>query len=123
MMEGQLLPAPVPGCVREMGVDVSDMAACGGGRRNPFWRQMLSDVPGCGKDHCFRRRSALGAAIPWPVMGAGLYATVAEGCAAAVRMGDVQAPVAGTPPPMSLLSDLPGAVSCPEGSFKHLAAL
>ena len=78
---------------REMGVDVSDMAACGGGGRSPFWRQMLADVYGCPvKTIASAEGPALGAAILAGV-GAGVYASVSEGCAAAVRSGEGQQPV------------------------------
>lgn len=77
---------------REMGVDVRDMAACGGGARSPLWRQMLADVYGCGvKTAASAEGPALGAAILAGV-GAGVYASVEEGCAAAVRAGAVQEP-------------------------------
>ena len=78
---------------REMGVDVSDMAACGGGGRSPFWRQMLADVYGCPvKTIASAEGPALGVAILAGV-GAGVYASVSEGCAAAVRTGENQQPV------------------------------
>lgn len=77
---------------REMGVDVSDMAVCGGGGRSPFWRQMLADVYGCPvKTVAPAAGPALGAAILAGV-GTGAYASVSEGCAAAVRVGTVQQP-------------------------------
>jgi len=77
---------------REMGVDVSDMAACGGGARSPFWRQMLADLYGCPvKTISSAEGPALGAAILAGV-GAGVYGTVAQGCAAVVRSGGSQSP-------------------------------
>lgn len=77
---------------REMGVDVSDMAVCGGGGRSPFWRQMLADVYGCPvKTIASAEGPALGAAILAGV-GTGVYASVPEGCAAAVRTGGRQQP-------------------------------
>ena len=33
--------------LKEMGVDVSDMAACGGGGSSPLWRSMLADIYNC----------------------------------------------------------------------------
>ncbi len=77
---------------REMGVDVSDMAICGGGGRSPLWRQMLSDLYGCPvKTIASEQGPALGVAILAGV-GTGVYDTVAQGCAAAVRMGEESAP-------------------------------
>ena len=79
---------------REMGVDVSDMAACGGGGRSPFWRQMLADLYGCPvKTIASEQGPALGAAILAGV-GAGLYSSVADGCKAAVHAGEIQQPKA-----------------------------
>ncbi len=77
---------------REMGVDVADMAVCGGGGRSPLWRQMLADLYGCPVQTLASEQGpALGAAILAGV-GAGVYADVAEGCAAAVQVGQVQQP-------------------------------
>jgi len=77
---------------REMGVEITDMAACGGGSRSNFWRQMLSDVYGCPvKTIASAEGPALGAAILAGV-GAGVYADVVQGCAAAVRPGTRQLP-------------------------------
>lgn len=77
---------------REMGVDVSDMAACGGGGRSPFWRQMLADVYACPvKTIASAEGPALGAAILAGV-GAGVYSSVSEGCSLAVRIGQTQEP-------------------------------
>ena len=80
---------------REMGVDVSDMAICGGGGRSPLWRQMLSDLYGCPvKTIASEQGPALGVAILAGV-GAGVYDTVAQGCAAAVRTGEESTPDSG----------------------------
>ena len=80
---------------REMGVDVSDMAVCGGGGRSSLWRQMLSDLYGCPvKTIASEQGPALGAAILAGV-GAGVYDTVAQGCAAAVRAGEHCVPDSG----------------------------
>ena len=77
---------------REMGVDVSDMAVCGGGGRSAFWRQMLADLYACPvKSIASEEGPALGAAILAGV-GAGVYSSVAQGCEAAVRIGEAQRP-------------------------------
>ncbi|MBC5737446.1 xylulokinase [Lawsonibacter faecis] len=109
---------------REMGVDVRDMAACGGGARSPLWRQMLADVYGCGvKTAASAEGPALGAAILAGV-GAGVYGSVAQGCAAAVRSGGVQAPdktrSAAYEPYYRLFCELYPAL---RGSFRTLAGL
>ena len=66
--------------LREMGADVSDMAACGGGGSSPLWRQMLADIYNCGvKTVTSKEGPALGVAILAGV-GAGIYSSVEEGC-------------------------------------------
>lgn len=78
--------------LREMGVSVSDMMACGGGGSSPLWRQMLSDVFECPiKTAASKEGPALGVAILAGV-GAGIYPSVEEGCARVVRTGTVQQP-------------------------------
>ena len=80
---------------REMGVPVGEMLACGGGGTSPLWRQMLSDVYRCPvKTVCNKEGPALGAAILAGV-GAGIWPTVAEGCAALIRENPAQEPVPG----------------------------
>lgn len=77
---------------REMGVDVSDMAICGGGGRSPLWRQMLADLYRCPvKTIASEQGPALGAAILAGV-GAGVYDSVAEGCSMAVLQGEHSTP-------------------------------
>ena len=77
---------------RDMGVDISDMATCGGGAKSPLWRQMLSDVYGCPVHTVSSDEGpALGAAILAGV-GAGVYPCVEAGCQAAVKMGQIQYP-------------------------------
>lgn len=79
---------------REMGVNVSDMVVCGGGGRSPIWRKMLADVYSCPvKTTVSAEGPALGAAILAGV-GAGVYASVQEGCTAVVRTGETQKPEA-----------------------------
>lgn len=79
---------------REMNVDVSDMAACGGGGSSPTWRQMLADVYGCPvKTASSKEGPALGAAI-LAMIGAGIYESVPEACEAVVAAGEVRLPIA-----------------------------
>ena len=79
---------------REMGVNVSDMMACGGGGSSPVWRQMLADLYACPvKTVDSKEGPALGVAI-LAAVGAGLYASVPEACGAIVHTANVQEPVA-----------------------------
>lgn len=79
---------------REMGVNVSDMMACGGGGSSPVWRQMLADLYNCPvKTVESKEGPALGVAI-LAMVGAGIYPSVPEACDAILRTANVQEPVA-----------------------------
>ncbi len=79
---------------REMGVNVSDMMACGGGGTSPVWRQMLADLYNCPvKTVDSKEGPALGVAI-LAMVGAGIYGSVPEACDAIIRTANVQEPVA-----------------------------
>ena len=77
---------------KSTGVDISDMAACGGGAASPLWRSMLADLYGCEVETVSSSEGpALGAAILASV-GAGIYPSVEQACDAAVRPDKVCAP-------------------------------
>jgi xylulokinase len=79
--------------LRGMGVQTSDMLACGGGGTSPLWRQMLADLFGNNvRTATSSEGPALGAAILAGV-GAGLYKTVPDACAAFVKYNDPQPPI------------------------------
>lgn len=64
----------------EMGVNVNDMMACGGGATNAVQRQMMADMYGCDVNTVTATEGpALGVAILAGV-GAGLYGSVEEAC-------------------------------------------
>lgn len=66
--------------LKEMGVEVIRMMACGGGGRSPVWRQMLADLYGCEVKTVEQEEGpALGAAILAGV-GCGIYGSVEEAC-------------------------------------------
>ena len=66
--------------LKEMGVHVSQMMACGGGGRSPVWRQMLADLYDCQVKTVHQSEGpALGAAILDGV-GCGLYESVESAC-------------------------------------------
>lgn len=70
--------------LREMGVEVTRMMACGGGGRSSVWRQMLSDLYGCSVKTVKQEEGpALGAAILAGV-GCGLYPCVEKACDALI---------------------------------------
>ena len=78
--------------LREMNIQASEMAATGGGGRSRLWRQMLADNYRCPvKTVESKEGPALGVAILAGV-GAGLFASVEEGCAALVQSGPAQEP-------------------------------
>ncbi len=71
--------------IREVGIDVSDMALCGGGGKSPFWQQMLADIYNIPiRTMVSDEGAALGAAI---LAGccAGVYPSVEAGCEAIVK--------------------------------------
>ncbi|MDF2591168.1 MAG: D-xylulose kinase [Clostridia bacterium] len=77
---------------REMGVNIKDMIACGGGGRSAVWRQMLSDMYGCPVSTIKAEEGpALGAAILAGV-GAGIYDSVESACDKLVSRKSVQYP-------------------------------
>ncbi|MDR0520000.1 MAG: xylulokinase [Clostridiales Family XIII bacterium] len=77
---------------REMGVPVDDMAITGGGSKSRLWSQMLADLYGCPVSGMQSGEgAALGAAL-LAAVGAGIYSTVQEACAAVVKRGDSLAP-------------------------------
>lgn len=80
---------------REMGVNVTDMTATGGGARSPLWRQMLADLYDCPVSTlAVDEGAALGVALLAGV-GAGVFASVEEACDAVIRKADPVQPDAG----------------------------
>ncbi|MDF2564427.1 MAG: xylB [Massilibacillus sp.] len=77
----------------EMGIEVSEMMACGGGGKSTIWRQMLADMYGCEvKTVAAQEGPALGVAILAGV-GAGLFPTVEEACDRFVRTQEYCQPI------------------------------
>lgn len=111
--------------LQEMGIEPEELAACGGGGRSPFWRQLLADILKCRVTTIKSKEGpALGAAI-LAGTAAGIFATVEEGCSKLVVKGDALA----TPDPKAaaaydevyaLYQSLYPAL---RGSFARLAAL
>ncbi|MDE5581371.1 MAG: xylulokinase [Treponemataceae bacterium] len=79
--------------LREMGVSINEMLACGGGGSSPLWRQMLADVYGCPvKTVVSKEGPALGVAI-LAGAGTGVYSSVQDGCAAVIKTNRPQNPI------------------------------
>ena len=79
--------------LREMGVSINEMLACGGGGSSPLWRQMLADVYGCPvKTVVSKEGPALGVAI-LAGAGTGVYSSVQDGCAAVIKTNPPQNPI------------------------------
>ena len=94
------------GVLNEMGVRPAEMLACGGGGRSPIWRQMLADVFGCPVATTVNTEGpALGVAILAGV-GAGLYPSVQEACAAMIHQNAAQAPIPENQPKYAKVYDL-----------------
>ncbi len=78
--------------ISEMGTEISDMMACGGGGTSPLWRSMLADLYNCPvKTVACKEGPALGVAI-LAFVGTGVYNTVEEACAAMIRTDKTQNP-------------------------------
>lgn len=76
----------------EMGINVSDMALCGGGAKSPLWRKILSDSFGIAvKTMESDEGPALGAAI-LAGCAAGVFESVQDGCKKCVRDGQRLSP-------------------------------
>ena len=77
---------------KEMGVNVENMIACGGGGRSYVWRQMLADLYGCSVSIINTDEGpAFGAAILAGV-GAGIYDSVEAACDTLVISKSTQHP-------------------------------
>jgi len=80
--------------LKEMGISVNDMMACGGGGSSPVWRQMLADLYTCPvKTVDSKEGPALGVAI-LAAVGAGFYSSVPEACDAIIHTANTQEPIA-----------------------------
>ena len=80
--------------LKEMGVDVTQMMACGGGGRSPVWRQMLADLYGCTVKTVKQEEGpALGVAILAGV-GCGIYPSVEAACDSLIGENSSTEPVA-----------------------------
>ena len=80
--------------LKEMGISVNDMMACGGGGSSTVWRQMLADLYTCPvKTTDSKEGPALGVAI-LAAVGAGIYSSVPEACDAIIHTANTQEPVA-----------------------------
>ncbi|MEG2350071.1 MAG: xylulokinase [Hungatella sp.] len=79
--------------LREMGIQVEEMMACGGGGKSPIWRQMLADLYDCQVETvCQTEGPALGVAILAGV-GCGIYESVESACDMLVRADQKTAPI------------------------------
>ena len=79
--------------LREMGVSIDEMLACGGGGSSALWRQMLADVYGCPvKTVVSKEGPALGVAI-LAGAGTGVYSSVQDGCAEVIKTNPPQNPI------------------------------
>ena len=78
--------------LREMGADITEMMACGGGGSSPLWRKMLSDMFGCEVLTLSSKEApALGVALLAGV-GTGVYSLVQEACEAVIKREKVRKP-------------------------------
>jgi len=79
--------------IREMGVEIGQIRASGGGARSPLWRQIQADVTGLAHSTInMEEGPALGVALLAGV-GTGAWSSVEEACDAAIRVVDTCEPV------------------------------
>lgn len=80
--------------LKEMGVQVDEMMACGGGGRSRIWRQMLADLYNCQVKTVHQSEGpALGAAILAGV-GCGIYESVEKACEKLILADQCSGPAA-----------------------------
>ena len=80
--------------LKEMGVQVDQMMACGGGGKSPIWRQMLSDLYDCQVKTVHQSEGpALGVAILAGV-GCGIYESVEKACEELISVNKCSEPAA-----------------------------
>jgi xylulokinase len=78
--------------LREMGVKISEMMACGGGGTSSLWRKMMSDMFGC---EVVTIASKEGPALGVPILAgvaAGVFTSVQEACQAIIKRDKLQKP-------------------------------
>lgn len=72
--------------MRDLGIDVSQLRASGGGARSPFWRQMLADVFGAEIVTVNAEEGAAYGAALLAGVGGGVYKSVADACRTAIKL-------------------------------------
>ncbi len=78
--------------LKEVGIETSDMALCGGGGKSDFWRKMIADIYNIDiKSPKASEAPALGAAI-LAGCAAGIYESVQNGCNAVIEYSKTTAP-------------------------------
>ncbi|MFM1655123.1 xylulokinase [Brevibacillus sp. B_LB10_24] len=81
------------GLMRELGIEISHLRASGGGARSRVWRQIMADIFNCEVRTVEANEGpAFGAALLAGV-GTGVFNSVEEACAAAIRTADQLHPV------------------------------
>ena len=79
--------------LQEMGVEVEEMMACGGGGKSPIWRQMLASLYDCQVKTVHQSEGpALGVAILAGV-GCGIFESVEKACEALISVNKRSTPV------------------------------
>ncbi|WP_044974183.1 xylulokinase [Ruminococcus sp. HUN007] len=110
--------------ISEMGTEINDMMACGGGGTSPLWRTMLADLYDCPvKTVTCKEGPALGVAI-LAFVGTGVYESVEKACEVMIKTDKTQEPDASRTAEYEkyyqLYTKLYGSIA---GNCKELAAL
>lgn len=77
--------------LKEMNIDISDMAVCGGGGVSNLWRSMIADNFKCSVKTAAQEGPAMGAAILAGV-GSGIYKSVYAACDSMVKFSKTELP-------------------------------
>ncbi len=78
----------------EMGIEINEMMACGGGGKSKVWRQMLADMYNCNVSTINTSQGpALGVAILAGV-GCGIFESVEDACKNHIHTVETNAPIA-----------------------------
>jgi xylulokinase len=110
--------------IKEMGVEVSEVRASGGGGKSKLWKQMQADIFGTPMTTINSSEGpALGVALLAGV-GTGVYSNVAQACDTAIKVKNIQQPDMALHEKYSKLYSLYGQLyRSLKNDFKDLSAI
>lgn len=110
--------------LKDLGIEVDKMMACGGGGKSPIWRQMLADMYHCTVGTIKQGEGpALGVAI-LAAVGVGIYDSVEQACDEIIVMNNSYEPIEENSVKYDALHEVYKEVYVQlKGTYKKLAAL